>query len=82
MGATQELFYEQPLASGSVLHGELRALPPGEAWAWEAPLSNGGRIRLRPGARRRMESSYLRPAAEAWCRPVTAARQRPEGLHG
>mmetsp|Transcript_79184 Transcript_79184/g.245820 ORF Transcript_79184/g.245820 Transcript_79184/m.245820 type:complete len:577 (-) Transcript_79184:98-1828(-) len=86
--------YEQPLATGTVLWGELQTLwgPPitdessDAPWTWEAELNNGGRIRLRRDGKLMM-TSYLKSGSDVWCPPRHAMRVHREKeaqlhLHG
>ena len=73
MVARNSYFYEQPLATGALLTGELVEVDlevPGEGtWTWEALLSNRGRIRLRRDGAARMISSYRKSGSDAWLKP-------------
>jgi len=71
-------WYEQPLASGRVLCGELEEMQPGGerapgSWRWQVTLQNGGLLRLRREGPD-MVTSYRKCSTGKWCEPRHARR--------
>merc|ERR1719189_3139897 len=65
--------FEQAMAGGKVLSGDLVALPAGEDWTWLVDLQERGTVRLRR-KERYMQTSFQKRGATTWAKPRCAER--------
>lgn len=70
---TGTLVYEQAMAGGKLLQGDLVTLPKGDDWSWQVDLRERGTIRLRRKDRW-MQTTFQKSGAKIWGKPRTAER--------